>query len=387
MKNFKNINFELLIVVFLFLYFGFIFFSIALSNIFLGIGVLLFLFSWIRKNIQLDFDRSKIVLFLVLIIPFLLTMLSVLHSEDLANGMRSIRLRIPIPIVTFILIFMRIKHETIKNGFIVFTILTLTATLVTIFNASEFMGEGILLQPDFTSFITPIQHPYFGIYLLIALVSVIEFRLIKNDLLRYTVLLLLISGIVLSTSRLAYLLLFSTLIFYSFKFLSKKNSIIVMVSLAILSVLFISGNKNIQQKFKRTFEYHDSPRLKLWNNAIKVINNSENKLLGIGVGDYYNPKKDPYFFKENKTGLYGYDPHSQIFDFFITTGYFGLVILFGYFLIQVIWITKQNRFSVFIFIIISAFALTESILNRQYGVQLYSVMLPLIFSNKLKLSK
>ena len=120
-------------------------------------------------------------------------------------------------------------------------------------------------------------------------------------------------GIILSTSRLAYLLLFLILIFYSFKTLSKKNLVIVLVSLSIFSVLFISVNKNIQLKFKRTFDYQDSPRLKLWNNAIKVINNSENKLLGIGVGDYYNPKKDPYFFKENKIGLYGYDPHSQVF--------------------------------------------------------------------------
>ena len=37
-------------------------------------------------------------------------------------------------------------------------------------------------------------------------------------------------------------------------------------------------------------------------------------------------------------------------------------------------------FAVIIFIIISAFAMTESILNRQYGVQLYSIFTPLIFS-------
>ena len=76
----------------------------------------------------------------------------------------------------------------------------------------------------------------------------------------------------------------------------------------------------------------------------------------------------------------------RFFDFFITNGYLGLFILIGYFLFQVKWISGQNRFAVFIFIIISAFALTETILNRQYGVQLYSVLFPLIFSNQLKRS-
>jgi hypothetical protein len=350
----------------------------------MGMAIFVFLFGGTKKEIQLNFQKKNLILFLLLIVPFILTVFSVLHSEDLNNGLRSVRLRLPVLLLPFILVFMDIKYKDIKTAVLVFTVQTSAATLITLLKAVPFFSEGILLDPDFTSFITPIQHTYFGIYLLITLISAIEFRLFKSDMLRYIVILILISGIILSTSRLAYLLLFSAFIFYSFKSLSKKRSIIVLVSLTVFSVLFLSANKDLQIKFKRTLEYHNSPRLKLWNNAIKVINHSDDKFFGIGAGDYYNPKKDPYFFKENETGLYGYDPHSQIFDFLIITGYLGLVILIGYFLIQVMWIREQNRFSVFIFIIISAFALTESILNRQYGVQLYSVFIPLIFSNHFK---
>ncbi len=386
MKNIlsKNINFELLIIVFLFLYIGLIYFSIAISNILLGIVIFLFLLAWIKDEIQLDFKKSNIVLFLLLIIPFLLTIITVLHSEDLANGMRSIRLRLPILIIPFILIFININDKTIKKGITVFTILTFIATLYTLFKASKFINEGVLFQPDFTFFITPIQHPYFGIYLLIAFVSLIEFKLIKNKTLRYIVLFLLIIGIVISTSRLAYILLFSLLIFYSIKNVSKKKSILFLITLTVFSVLFVSTNKNLQLKFKTTFDYQNSPRLKLWDNAIKVLNNSENKLFGIGVGDYYKTKEDPYFFKENSEGLYGYDPHSQFFEFYITTGYTGITFMLIFFLLGIFKIKDQSRYTRIVFLIILTFSLTESILNRQYGVQLYSIFIPLIFKDNFK---
>jgi len=385
--NTNNINSELLIVVFLFLYIGFIFYSIALSNIFLGIGVFIFLLAWIRNNIQLDFSSLRILLFLVLVIPFLLTLISVLHSEDLANGMKSIRLRIPISIITFILVFMKIKDKTIKKGISVFISLTLFATVFTLIRALRFVGEEILLQPDFTFFITPIQHPYFGIYLLIAFVSVIEFRLIEHKTLKFLILLLLITGMVISTSRLTYFLLFSIVIFYSFIGFPKKKSIIILISLVVISSLFISANNDILSKFKTSLNYQHSPRLKLWNNAIKVIENSENKFLGIGIGDYYKTKEDPYFFKDNNKGLYGYDPHSQFFDFYITTGYIGISIMLIFFLFGIKKVLEQKRFAIIVFLIIFAFSLTESILNRQYGVQLYSIFIPLILKENFKRSK
>jgi len=385
MKNIKrNINFELLIIVFLFLYMGFIFFSIALSNIFLGIAAFLFLLAWVSGKFQIDFKKDKILLFLLLITPFLLTIISVLHSEDLSNAIRSIRLRIPVLIITFILIFMEMKDKSIKKGISVFIILSFIATLYTFIKASKFVDENILFQPDFTFFITPIQHPYFGIYLLIAFVSLIEFKLIKHRTLRYIALFLLIIGVVISTSRLAYILLFSLLIFYSIKNLPNKKTLLFLITLTTFSVLFLVSNNNLQSKFKTSFTYQNSPRLKLWNNAIKIINNSENKILGIGVGDYYKTKEDPYFLKENSIGLYGYDPHSQFFEFYITTGYIGVLFMLMFFLFGIFMIKKQNRYAKIVFLIILTFSLTESILNRQYGVMLYSIFIPLIFKNNFK---
>ncbi len=377
--SYGNLNFETLIIVFLFLYMGFIYFSIALSNIFLGIAVFTFLLGWILKKIDLNFNKKNFLVFFLLIIPFLLTLLSVLHSEEYLNGFSSIRLRIPILVVSFIIIFLKIKNNQILNGLGLFFVLTLISTILTLIKASSFIGEEIIFHPEYTFFITPIQHSYFGIYLIIAIISLFEYNLITNKYLKIAAILILVMGILTSTSRIAYLLLFFMIIYYSFQIVSSKKVMLIGVVFAVSLVVFVVSNQKILVKFQTSFSYQNSPRLKLWNNAIKVIHRSDNKIFGIGVGDYYLNKKDPYFFRESSNGSYGYDPHSQLLEFFISNGYFGLSLLIGYFLIQVIWISNKNRFAVFIFITISLFALTESILNRQYGVQLYSIFLPLIF--------
>lgn len=385
MKRVPNhINYELIILILLSLYMGIIYFSIALSNIFMGMAIFVFLLGWFKKKIYLNFQKKNVRLFFVLIIPFVLTVFSAFFSEDFSQGLKLVHLRAPIFLIPLILIFTEIKNKNIKIAAFLFAILSSVAVIFTLFKASKYFGEGIILQPDFTYFITPIQHPYFGIYLLIALILAIELKFFSNKIFKLFILSILITGIIISTSRLVYTLLFLTISFYSIHYLKRKKSLLVISILIIFSGTFISFNKSIQTKFKTSFSYQSSPRLKLWNNALKVINNSENKLLGIGVGDYYSFKRDPYFFKESETGLYGYDPHSQLFDFFISNGYIGLFILIGYFLIQLVWASKQKRLAIFIFTIISIFALTESILNRQYGVQLYSTILPFVFKSNLK---
>ena len=382
--SYSKLNFEILIIVFLFLYMGFIYFSIALSNIFLGIAVFIFLLGWILKKIDLNFNKKNFLVFFLLIIPFLMTLLSVLHSEEFLNGLSSIRLRIPILVISFIIIFLKLKNNHFINGLRLYFILTLISTILTLFKAFSFIGEGIIFHPEYTFFITPIQHPYFGIYLIIAIISLFEYKLITNKHLKITTILILVLGIIISTSRIAYLLLFFMIIYYSFQIITSKKAILFGIVFAVSLMVFVVSNQKILAKFQTSFSYQNSPRLKLWNNAIKVIHQSDQKIFGIGIGDYYLNKKDPYYFRETSNGSYGYDPHSQLLDFFISNGYLGLLLLTGYFLIQVIWISNKNRFAVFVFITISLFALTESILNRQYGVQLYSIFLPLIFKENFK---
>ena len=55
-----------------------------------------------------------------------------------------------------------------------------------------------------------------------------------------------------------------------------------------------------------------------------------------------------------------------------------------FFLFGTFKIKEQNSYAQIIFFIVLTFSLTESILNRQYGIQLYSIFIPLIFKDSFK---
>lgn len=383
----KQINFTNSVLGLLFLYIGVVYFSIAVSNIFLGLAIVVFILGVFSKKIQLNFKTHNWYSYAFIIVPFLLTIHSVIYSVNIEKGIKYLWLRLPILVIPFMVLFMVLKKKDIKTGLKIFVLLTIIASLETIYNAIRYINEDILFITDFTFFITVIQHPYFGVFVLLALISIIEFKLIKNKILIGSVFVLLVTVIALTTSRLVYLLFFLIVVIYLFKILSKKAAIFFTIAMMVLTSGFIISNKNIVAKFQNSIQYENSPRLKLWNNSYKLMNSTNSMMFGIGIGDYYQDKKDPYFFRESASGTYGYNPHSQFVEFFVTNGVLGLLILGITIAFGVRKVKKQNRFAIIVFGIIMLFSLTESILSRQYGVQLYSVFIPLIFNKTLKSNK
>ena len=386
MKKLKSqiLSVQFLLTVLPFFYIGIVFFSKAISNIFLGIIVLLFIFGLKSKKNSLSLNRKNWIIYLLIVTPFLLTLLSVFYSSNYIIGLKSIKMRIPILFLPFIIITTNYKTATIIKGLYSFIYLSIIASLISIFNALIFFNEGIVFQPNFTSFITIIQHPYFGIYLLIAIVSIIEFKLFKNRYIRLIFFTLLFFGISLTTSRLVYTLFFILFIYYIFKKNSIKKSIALFFLTLSVLFIFIISNHNLQEKFKTSFSYENSPRLKLWNNAFKVFSNSNRFFFGIGIGDYYENKKDVYYFEDSKTGTYGYNPHSQIIEFVLTTGIVGFLFLLIVFILEINLLSQQIAYAIIVFSIIFSFSFSESIFNRQFGVTLYSVFIPLIFKENFK---
>ena len=167
------------IILLLFLYLGVVYFSIALSNILLGLAISVFVFGILFKKINLNFNKHNWCLYAFITIPFILTLLSVIYSQNIDKGLKYLWLRLPILIIPFMGLFMEVKKKSIEKGLKIFLGLTVIASLITIYNAVRYIDEDILFKPAFTAFITIIQHPYCGVGVLIALLSIIEFKLIK----------------------------------------------------------------------------------------------------------------------------------------------------------------------------------------------------------------
>ena len=376
LKYLQGLIYSDTIIFVLFAYIGVVYFSMAISNMAMGLAMLLFLI--VNKRIDLTYNKESVLNYLLVVTPFLLTVVSVVMSNNKEIGLEYLWLRLPVLLVPIVVLFSSYSFSSIKAGALLFVLLTSVASLFSLYNAIDlFMNQGIILNPNFAKFVTLIQHPYFGIFNLIAVILLIELKTYKNKVQFISILLILSIGVLLSTSRLAYLLVLFIIAIYSFKSFSKRWATIVVFSVIAIGTLVVVSNESIRYKITRTIEYENSPRLWLWNNTYKVIKNSQNPVLGVGIGDFYSEQKDPYYFRESKNGTLGYNPHNQYLEFILTNGVFGLLFIASMFMIF-LKVRKLSFASKIIFMIIASFAFTESIFNRQYGIQLYSVFVPLL---------
>lgn len=387
MKTLITKYFEKGMITLLFLYFSFTYFPFAFSNITLALLIALFLLGIYFKQIKFHFTKPLLLYYLLLISPFLLTILSVLLSSNTEKGLKFISLKIPILIIP-ILIFLIIKNKNqLKKGayiFIGFSILALLASLYQLYilNPSTFY----ILDTECSKEATIIQHPYFGILQLIALLFTIAFCNFKKNKILFILLFLFFTlGVIVSTARIAYFLYIILISVYSIQFFKKRIALLVLfVLVAAFSFLFVT-NETIQHKITRSLNFETSPRLRIWNNSYLVLKNSETPFLGIGIGDYYLKKEDPYWLRGyvddlggNYRGLIGYDSHSQYFEFILLNGVIGLLFIMSLVYLFIIILKNFNFFTFSLLIVIVVFASTETILNRQYGVVLYSFLMPII---------
>jgi len=364
------------------LYVCFVFYSLALSNISLGLSLFFFVVGLFKRKIELSFSGNTIKLYLLICTPFLLTLISVLNSYDTMYSLEFLWLRIPVFILPLVMLNLKhIEKKDFNYVFLLYLVATFLATGISCYNAIKIYFEyGLFLDPNLTrDHITPIQHPYYGIFTLIAIVTLYIYdSIIKQKKIRFFLLAFFSLGVVLSTSRIAILLLFLFLGYTIFSFF-KNHKIYKFLILGCLGlIVFLSfSNTILKTKIANTFSYWDSPRAWLWDNSYKIIKYSNHKLTGTGIGDFYRIKRSPEEFIHSQKGTYGYNPHNQYLEFLITNGIFGLLYMFTMLYLLYLSYKSKATYSVMIILIISVFSFTECIFNRQFGVQLYSFFLPI----------
>ncbi|WP_431133090.1 O-antigen ligase family protein [Psychroserpens mesophilus] len=357
------------------------FFSPAISNICLGLSILIFVSGLISRKISFSFSKKTLKIYLLICTPFLLTFISFLNSYDTIYSLDFLWLRAPLFVLPLMILNLNnIEKKDIDYAFLLYVFAAFLATVISYVNAIKIYFEhGLFLDPNLTrDYITPIQHPYYGIFTLVAIITLYFYgSIIKQKKVRVFLLVFFSVGVVLSTSRTAILLLLLFLVYTIFSFFKnhKTYRLLVLGSLGVIVFLSVS-NTVLKTKIINTLSYWDSPRAWLWDNSYKVIKYSNHKLTGTGIGDFYRIKRSPEKFIHSQRGTYGYNPHNQYLEFLITNGIFGLLYVFTMLYLLYISYRSKTVYTVMIVLIISVFSFTECIFNRQFGIQLYSFFLP-----------
>ena len=371
-------NYAEITIYLLFASVGIVYFSKAISNIVFGLAIFIFIVGLFKKEIKLNIKKEIKYKYLLIIIPFLLTVISTLISDNISKGFEFIWLRLPVLIAPFLVLFVSYSKKSIEQSMRLFIALTVVATLISLIKAVViYTTETTFLNPEFAKDITPIQHPYFGIFLLIALVMLIKYRLFVNKFFVKISSIILILGILITTSRMVYLLAMLFFIIEFGKQFTVKKKIVLASVLLLLLMFLVNTNEKLHNKVYNTFDYWKSPRVWVWENSYRLVINSDKKVVGIGIGDYFNKKRYLVNFKRTHKGTVGYSTHNQYIEFIITNGLFGLLFI-GSMVFLFFKVDSKKRI---IFIIVALFAFTESILSRQFGVQLYALFVPFALYN------
>ena len=387
MKEVLTKYFTEILIGIVFIYFSFAYLPFAYANITIVVLSVLFIlvFSYQRKKlIPVKVFRNN---YLLLIIPFVLTLLAVVFSEDMLQSLGYFWNKFPILIVPFIILSVLGDKKQLKTGVGIFIVFSLIGFVVTLYRLLQINPVFYQLSSEFSQYATIIQHPYFGIYQLVALVFLIEFyRKSLNKYLFWFLVFIFSLGVLISTSRISYILYMIILFLYILTLFSKRKAITLLVIMLGTSILLIGTNKPIQKKFTRSLVYKTSPRLILWKNAYLVLKNSKTPILGVSIDYYKDGTKDPYWLKgklenskNNSKGLKGYNSHNQYIEFILINGILGILYLLLILYTFYKAVKTKDIFILSLILIVGVFSFTESILSRQYGVILYAVLMPIIF--------
>ncbi len=187
------------------------------------------------------------------------------------------------------------------------------------------------------------------------------------------------------------------LIFFSFSLLLYYKRYKVLLTSAFILVLLLkfmidsedSNMRYYERRFVESFSINElfegEKRLNRWAASIDLIKN--NFWIGTGNGDIGKVRNE-YFVKHGlvKSANKGYNDHNQYIQIFATYGFVGILLFAVHVFIYFFVVSKSKMRSYYlIFYCFFLFAfLTESVLERNKGIVLYSLYFSVALNSSLR---
>lgn len=369
---------------------GLLLFSIPikgpLNSIFLIIASLFFIYQGSREK---TFKYLKF--YGVSFLFFLFQFLSFLQSNNKYEAQKKVVLYLSFLLFPFIFSNLTTKKINIYNVFrcffygVVFTVF---------YGFLRFLYDAFILEVrydygralDLFTKYTP-QHIYFSMFILIVIYYLFK-NYIKNK--SYTVFCIPFLYLLLFflTSRIAILIAVFVLPILFYKDLRNvitKQQLVAFFSILIgATIVFVLNNDFVYNKIY--YSYHDlfniandkqltgvSYRKKIWITAINTIKQSW--MFGYGIGDVQEILNQQYI-ANNFSDLKNLNTHNQYLQWLLHYGVF-ITLFLVYSLSKIIYQLKKKNAELLLFcwFVLLSFCFTESILQRQWGVILFALVL------------
>lgn len=345
------------------------------------------------------------------ILYFLLQFTALLHHQDSNKDWNNIRLKtglIVIPVAIYCSEFLTAKKN--RQLFAFFCIILFTGSLYClIVSFSHYSRSGDSALFFYHNLVSPIrQHAvYFSAYVFIALVFLSEDirknRFVVNNYFHYCLIFYFIVFLFLLSSKLVigfyiiYMIYYLIVLLHSKTASTKKAMPVLLVLITVTGTIFITGNK-ISDRFTEIFQGNISVvkqetfspgdyfnglqfRLLQWKLAPVILSENKSWWSGVSPANAQSLLDKKYIEKNMYTGdpvrkdrgYLGYNTHNQFLQSLLQNGIPGLAIFIFlcFALLRIAWLRKDRLVS-FVILLILAFACTESLLETQYGLVLFT---------------
>ena len=360
---------------------------------------------------------------LITSIPFGLYLLGMTYTDDFNAGIKVLETGLPLLIFPFIYFILLGRNYIISrkdiNKLQDLLILSITLFIVTTLFYIVYTGvwrdlfdEEVMVKASLNQGknkireaiqIVPFlgEHPtYFGL-LSVSMSLLSIFRIVFDKKYIFVISLIIgVFGILISGSKMAMLsFLFSIFLIAILKMEKKRNILIFLIITSLVSILLVNQNSFLKNRFKEVtvtkLEVPSGTNYNSTNVRIAIIQCSidtfkEAPVLGHGTGGGILVMTD--CFKSFDTDIfarqqYYFNSHNQYFSFALYFGIIGLLVFLlwlGIFAV-VFFKNKEIQFIVLLFVFLLMF-LTENILERQTGVILFSILIPLYYKYSLQIN-
>lgn len=395
----KNIPFYLLIAV--------IPFKLILTPICLFLVLLSYLFF--EKKIFFKNSIDVKLLFILFFIFFITQLIGLILNFHQLEDFKKIDTGILLLIVPFLLMIINLRYKHIENAKTIFIISNVVFCLVSIGTLLYNLKINYEHRLNYNFIQTSMYHFHFP-YDTLCLNIAYAFILSKSfpNYLKLIASILFLSVIVLTGVRLG-LFIFIIITIFNFimniKNLLNFRTLLIIIFSFVLSGVLIKNSRYGNDKFFDTLRffgfntekfvskhgrnYHKiSQRELLWSTALQAFKNAPSRLLGYGPKNSTR-KINEYYIKNGNIELKNLNSHNQYLTTLLDNGLVGLILLLSIFILSIISCFKTRSYYnvLVIFLILIAF-ITESMLERQKGMMIFTVFLTLILiqnNNKVKI--
>lgn len=358
-------------------------------------GILLLFSIVFHKNLNLKFGTIIDKRLFPICLLFLLMMISFIYTENWLKGTKSFEVQLFLILFpTLFLLTNRLFFEK-RYLYLITFVFSLTLSILIsflIFQNKGYasltlekmkIGRNLFDQLRYYRLNYFHHDTYYSYFLSVGIVfSITLLKRLHNKYMRFLLLLSIVLFtlfIFLLNSRAALLVLMLLFIYYSFKFIRKKNIYIKLITLGLILVSLFLGVKNtrlgdtlfeiVKNKEQLALE---EERLVIWNNSLTLI--KQKPIFGYGIGDAEFELRNQNLKSGFKDGIdYEFNAHNQFIDTTLQTGIIGLLVLISIIGIPLYISIKKNQELLVLFLIITIINfLFESMLQRLAGVVFFS---------------